>query len=63
MPKYNTTFELNIDDMDVIETALRGALRMKSKADLDEQTVTDLLGRLHNQKVFYRPRNDVYVGG
>jgi hypothetical protein len=23
----------------------------------------ELLGRLHNQKIFYRPSKDVYVGG
>ncbi len=63
MKKYTTTFELNIEDMDVIETALRGALRTKSSVDLDERTVTDLLGRLHTQKVFYRPRDEMYVSG
>lgn len=25
--------------------------------------IHDLLGRLHNQKVFYRPRRGAYVGG
>ncbi len=25
--------------------------------------ITDLLGRLHNQKVFYRPRSGAYIGG
>ncbi|MEL7471243.1 MAG: hypothetical protein AAFN27_22505 [Pseudomonadota bacterium] len=63
MPKPNTKFELNVEDVDVIETALRGALQTKEIADLDEQTVTELLGRLHNQKVFYRPQSGVYVGG
>ncbi|MEM9060380.1 MAG: hypothetical protein AAGD13_07935 [Pseudomonadota bacterium] len=63
MPKYNTTFELSVDDMDVIETALRGALRTKVSSDLDEKVVSDLLGRLHNQKVFYRPSDGVYISG
>ncbi|MEM7684525.1 MAG: hypothetical protein ACFB03_23160 [Paracoccaceae bacterium] len=63
MPKPNTKFELNVEDVDVIETALRGVLQTKEIADLDEQTVTELLGRLHNQKVFYRPQSGVYVGG
>lgn len=61
MPKYNTKFDLSIEDMNVIETALRGAL--KSKDDLDEKTVNELLGRLHNQKTFFRPSTGVYVGG
>jgi len=25
--------------------------------------IHDLLGRLHNQKVFYRPRRGAYIGG
>ncbi|WP_425440084.1 hypothetical protein [Roseobacter denitrificans] len=31
------------------------------EADLRENE--ELLGRLHNQKVFYRPRNQAYVSG
>jgi len=31
--------------------------------DSSVRQIHDLLGRLHNQKVFYRPRGDVYVGG
>ncbi len=61
MPKYNTKFDLSLNDMDVIETALRGALH--AKEDLDQEAVTDLLGRLHNQKTFFRPQNGIYVGG
>lgn len=63
MPKYNTKFDLSLTDVDVIETALRGALQTKDESDLDEHAVNELLGRLHNQKVFYRPENGVYVGG
>ena len=61
MPKYNTTFELNLDDMDMIERALRSA---QTKDDaLDPSQVNELLGRLHNQKVFYRPADGVYISG
>ncbi|MFD1160105.1 hypothetical protein [Roseovarius aestuarii] len=33
--------------------------------DCDEtlRQIQDLLGRLHNQKVFYRPRAGAYIGG
>lgn len=33
--------------------------------DADEtlRQIHDLLGRLHNQKVFYRPRRGAYIGG
>jgi hypothetical protein len=74
MPGFNTQFELDVDDLDLIETALRqrkaelSIKRMKlvnardasadEVADIDEtlHSTHDLLGRLHNQKVWYRPR-------
>lgn len=59
MPRYNTTFELNIDDLDMIEAALRS---MPAENDATRD-INDLLGRLHHQKVFYRPSSGVYVGG
>lgn len=74
MPTYNSNFELTVEDMDLIETSLR-----QTKAELAAQfdktgdsaastddavrQIHDLLGRLHNQKVFYRPRQGAYVGG
>ena len=59
MPKPNTRFELDVEDLDLIETALRKA---KREADIDAREVADLLGRLHNQKEFYRPKG-TYVSG
>lgn len=32
-------------------------------ADITLRHIHDLLGRLHNQKVFYRPRRGAYIGG
>jgi hypothetical protein len=75
MPQYNDMFELSVADIDLIETALsqtRDALSRdmvgQSGADGSERTVRlrqvqDLLGRLHNQKIFYRPKDGVYIGG
>ncbi|MEY1555781.1 hypothetical protein AB3Y40_09125 [Yoonia sp. R2331] len=78
---YNRTFELTLEDIDLIEEALRArgrelcsmrrALSDENPADLpsitlidaDMRTGEELLGRLHNQKVFYRPKAKVYVGG
>ncbi|NNE89340.1 MAG: hypothetical protein HKN27_14820 [Silicimonas sp.] len=61
MPQYNTKFELSVEDMDLIEDAL-----LKSRSEVECQkavgAVQDLLGRLHNQKVFYRPQQG-YLGG
>ncbi len=77
MASYNTQFELSIDDLDLIETALyqkkaelaaqrlEAQLDSKAPPELDEEIheIAGLLGRLHNQKVFYRPKAGVYVGG
>jgi len=75
MARHNEMFELSVDDMDVIETAMRSSIASLSQEILDEtaETQTDredtvrriqeLLGRLHDQKVFYRPRTGIYVGG
>lgn len=81
MTKYNVNFELSVDDMELIEDALRREKRaLSSKAmagdrkamqneeeaaglDMSVRQIHDLLGRLHNQKVFYRPRSGAYIGG
>ncbi|MEI4260234.1 hypothetical protein [Roseovarius sp. D0-M9] len=73
MPGYNPNIEIGIEDMELIEDALRHAKRrlsMPGGADADGpiagrtvREIDDLLGRLHNQKVFYRPRKMPYVGG
>ena len=76
MPKYNATFELSLEDMELIENALHRKKQdlaqqltedadgtPEVKPDDDVRQIHDLLGRLHNQKVFYRPRRGAYVGG
>lgn len=76
MPAYNTTFELSIDDLQLIEEALQREKSELSAQRIDEacpngavnldgqlKGISELLGRLHNQKVFYRPKSGVYVGG
>lgn len=84
MPKPNTSFLLSIEDVEVIEDALRfhkkdlSFKRMKvagnsaapktggaavAKLDQSMRDIHELLGNLHNQKVFYRPSNAAYVGG
>ena len=79
MPEFNTSFDLTVDDVELIEMALRKTKAVLARPDLDasleegegasedrEETlhrIADLLGRMHNQKVFYRPRDEVYVGG
>ncbi|MEM6309897.1 MAG: hypothetical protein AAF754_07590 [Pseudomonadota bacterium] len=74
MPTPNTTFELTVDDMEMIEDALRSQKKSLSSEIVSAKAVDsdvkkalhgiqDLLGRLHNQKEFYRPRQGAYVGG
>ncbi|MEM7211861.1 MAG: hypothetical protein AAF479_08215 [Pseudomonadota bacterium] len=63
MPKYTTKFDITLDDMKLIETALRAAIDNDGDESVDAHTANDLLGRLHNQKNFYRPAAGVYVGG
>ncbi|MFD0858560.1 hypothetical protein [Roseovarius aquimarinus] len=73
MTGYNPNIEISIQDMDLIEDALRHAKRrlsMPGGADADApiaghsvREIDELLGRLHNQKVFFRPRKTPYVGG
>ena len=70
MPRYNTTFELSVSDLDLIEDALRTTKLARTRAGLkadsseeDARQIDELLGKLHNQKTFYRPAKGTYVGG
>lgn len=68
MPAYNKTFDLTPDDLELIESALRDKQRELS-ANVNGQPCEtlkethELLGRLHNQKNFYRPKSQAYIGG
>jgi hypothetical protein len=59
VPKYNTKFDLSPEDMELIETALQ---KTKAEDHNVSRKIHDLLGRLHNQKVFYRPKGS-YISG
>ena len=74
MTKYNSNFELSLEDMELIENALRSSKRELTTQMMQHDKVCDtindgvrqihdLLGRLHNQKVFFRPRSGSYIGG
>ena len=66
MAKYRKNFELNLKDMDLIEEALR---RQVALSTIQTDTVSDrhdpaklmdiqsLLGKLHEQKIFYSQVN------
>ena len=70
--KPNKNFELNIRDIEVIESALRakagrrgmaiaeGNVSEKLKEEMHE--IQELLGRIHHQKVWYTPKEFVPGG-
>ena len=69
---YNKSFELGLDDIDIIEYSLKREvdrltdIRLNKADDVIDSKILeihDLLGKLHNQKVWYRPTSRVYVGG
>lgn len=64
MVKPNTKFKLTVEDVELIEKALYNAIADYSKKqDFDNVTrITELLGKIHNQKNWYRP-TEGYVGG
>ena len=72
----NTKFKLTVRDIEIIEHALRDRQRTVSEYKLNTSNVekqqlsdqelaelTDLLARLHDQKIFYRPKDQTYIGG
>ena len=66
MPRPNRNIELTVEDMDLIEQALRARKAERTHEDhscSEARQIHELLGRLHNQKVFYRPSDAPYVGG
>ena len=78
MTKPNETFTLSVRDLEIIEDALGAKVSRRSQRMIEAATspdasfpdeikseiteLRDLLGRLWNQKTFYRP-TDRYVGG
>ena len=59
--KPNTQFKLTVEDIDTIEKALRDYMR--NVKDSDQREIQKVLGKLHNQKNWYRPKTNTYVGG
>lgn len=59
---YNKNFKLSLDDLDLIETSL---FNMMSHCENESKArdIHELLGKLHNQKNWYRPKTNDYVGG
>jgi len=71
--KPNKQFELSIRDVEVIESALRAKAGRRGLAiaqgDVSTQLhdemieIQELLGRIHNQKNWYRANDGTFQGG
>ena len=74
--KPNTKFDLTVRDIEMIEHALRDRQRTVTEykltatdienqrlADRESKEIEELLGKIHDQKIFYRPKKSIYVGG
>ena len=60
MAKPNTKFNLNVRDLELIESAL--FLAQANADDKGKREIQELRAKLHHQKVWYRPKKD-YVSG
>lgn len=71
--KPNKKFELTVRDIEVIESALRAKAGRRGLAIAEGDTstqlhaemieITELLGRIHNQKNWYKPKDGRFQGG
>lgn len=70
---YNPKFNLNPEQLELIETALRAELGRLAKPDPEAwkkksrelqsvQRINELLGHLHNQKLWFNPKEHVPLG-
>lgn len=60
MAKPNKNFSLDVRDIHLIELSLRN---MYWENEEKAKEVQQLLGKISNQKVWYRPKNQIYVSG
>ena len=74
--KYASSFNVNLREMEVIEKSLSQTLAVSldelhtfpqgAKAETlrsNIREVNELLGSLHNQKNWFRPKSSVYISG
>jgi len=71
--KPNNNFELTVRDIEIIESALRAKAGRRGMAIVQGETspqlkaemheLQELLGRIHNQKNWYKPKDDSFQGG
>ena len=56
---------LNEQRLTLTQSTVKPAHKIDSvkTIDLELREINNLLGKLHQQKNWYRPKNDIYVGG
>ena len=57
---YNKNFQLDPADIKIIESALR---TYETVLPGEKEKVIEVLAKIHNQKVWYRPKDQIYVSG
>jgi len=73
---YNRLFEIDLNEMRILESALQMKLSSLSKEryllqesecsmaiDDEIKKIREFLGSIHNQKIWYRPKDKIYVSG
>ena len=57
--------KLNVRRETAIQSTIKPVWELASVKEIDAELkeIHQLLGRLHNQKNFYRPKDTIYVGG
>ena len=61
MNRPNKKFELSVKDIEIIEHCLRYKMSFADKEE--KERINKLLGKIHTQKNWYRPRGKIYVSG
>jgi hypothetical protein len=62
MAKPNEKFNLNIKDIELIDSALF-LLQTNADDDASKREIQNVRAKLHNQKHWYRPTKNIYVSG
>jgi len=74
--KPNRNFDFDVSELELVEESMKYRMRRllarretvkkessKVAIDAEVKVIYALLGKIHNQKVFYNPRKNIFVGG
>ena len=60
MNKPNTDFHLTVKELALIEMAL---IAYSASSAEKQKDIQDLLAKFYHQKLWYRPKDEIYVSG